>query len=59
MEICFPVSTEKQKEIVAALKGALAEIELIGSQIRLQRDLAKTLRDSLLNSAFTVTREVA
>ena len=59
MEIFFPVSSERQQEIVENLDKALAEIDLLRSQFRMQKDFAIALRNSLLSAAFPEVKEVA
>jgi type I restriction enzyme S subunit len=59
MEISFPVSPERQQEIVETLDRAFAEIDLLRSQFKMHKDLALALRNSLLNAAFTNVKEVA
>lgn len=46
-------SLERQQEIVERLESAFAEIELLKAQIRIEKDCAVALRQSLLISAFT------
>jgi restriction endonuclease S subunit len=46
-------SMEKQHEIVEKLDSAFTEIELLKTQIRVEKDHAVALRQSLLSSAFT------
>lgn len=59
MEIFFPASSERQQEIVENLDKALAEIDLLRSQFRMQKDFAVALRNSLLSAAFPEVKEVA
>lgn len=59
MEIFFPVSPERQQEIVETLDRAFAEIDLLHSQFKIQKDFAVELRNSLLSAAFTEAKEVA
>lgn len=58
LDIPFP-SLEKQQELVIKLDKAFNEIELLKTQIRIQKDYAAALRDSLLSSAFTQEEAVA
>ena len=57
-EIPLP-SLEKQREIVEKLDSAFAEIELMKAKIRLEKDNAVALRQSLLSNAFTQEEAVA
>jgi type I restriction enzyme S subunit len=59
MEIFFPVSLVRQQEIVETLDRAFAEIDLLRSQFKVQKDFAVALRNSLLSAAFTEAKEVA
>jgi restriction endonuclease S subunit len=59
MEISFPVSSERQREIVENLDKTLIEVDLLRSQIRMRKDFAIALRNSLLSAAFTDAKEVA
>jgi type I restriction enzyme S subunit len=52
-------SLEKQREIVEKLESAFAEIELLKAQIRIEKEYALALRQSLLSSAFTKEEAVA
>jgi len=53
MKISFPVSLEKQQEIVQKLDSAFVEIELIEQNLLERRTLISTLRQSILNNALT------
>jgi len=57
--VCIPKNLETQGEIVEKLDGAFLETELLRSQLKLQKDLAGALRQSLLSSAFNGMDEVA
>ena len=59
MEISFPISSERQQKIVETLDRVFAEIELLRSQFKMQRNFALALRNSLLNAAFPEANEVA
>lgn len=52
-------SLEEQQEIVEKLDRAFAEIELLKAQIKVGKDYANALRQSILNSAFTQEESVA
>lgn len=52
-------SLEKQRKIVEKLDSAFAEIDLLKAQIKIEKDYAAALRQSLLNSAFTQEASVA
>jgi type I restriction enzyme S subunit len=52
-------SLEKQGEVVGKLDSAFAEIELLKANIRLKKDYASALRQSLLSNAFTQEEVVA
>lgn len=52
-------SLERQQKIVERLENAFAEIELLKAQIRIKKDYAAALRQSLLSSAFTQEESVA
>lgn len=58
LPIKFP-SIEKQREIVVKLDIASAEIESLKAQIKVKKDSAAALRQSLLNSAFAQQESVA
>jgi type I restriction enzyme S subunit len=51
-EVRLP-TLEKQGEIVDKLDMAFAEIELLRTQIKVEKDQASALRQSLLNNAFS------
>ena len=50
---------KKQLEIVEKLDSAFAEVNLMKAKIKIEIDYATSLRQSLLNSAFTQEEEVA
>jgi len=52
-------SLEKQREIVKKLDSAFAEIDLLKAQIKIEKDYATALRQSLLSSAFTQEEAIA
>lgn len=52
-------SLPEQRKIVEKLDSVFAEIELLKAQIKIEQDHATALRQSLLNSAFTLEEEVA
>ena len=58
VELFLP-SLEKQREIVEKLDSAFAEIDLLKAQIKIEKDYATGLRQSLLSSAFTQEEAVA
>lgn len=58
IEIPLP-SLEMQCEIVEKLDSAFAEIELLKAQIKVKKNYAAALRQSLLSSAFTHDEVVA
>jgi type I restriction enzyme S subunit len=58
IEIPLP-SLEKQREIVEKLDSAFAEIDLLKAQIKIEKDYATGLRQSLLSSAFTQEDAIA
>ena len=59
-EIKVPiVSQSEQKAIVKTLNSAFAEIESLRGQLKIEKSLAITLRQSLLSSAFTQEEAVA
>jgi len=57
-EILLP-SLEEQKKIVDKLDSVFAEIRLLKVQIKVEKDYANALRQSLLSSAFTQEESVA
>ncbi|CAN2220364.1 HsdS Restriction endonuclease S subunits [Candidatus Nanopelagicaceae bacterium] len=52
-------SPEKQNKVVEKLDSAFTEIALMKSQIKVEKDYAVALRQSLLSSAFTQDEAVA
>jgi len=50
---------ENQREIVEKIDSAFKEIELLRSQLKIEKDKAMALRQSLLSSAFTQEESVA
>jgi type I restriction enzyme S subunit len=52
-------SLEKQAAIVEKIDKAFGEIELLKEQIKMEKDYASSLRQSLLNSAFAQQESVA
>ena len=54
-----PINLKEQQEIVQKLDDLLVKIELLKSQYKKEIDQASALRQSLLNSAFTLEEEVA
>jgi type I restriction enzyme S subunit len=50
---------ENQREIVEKIDSAFKEIELLRSQLKIEKDNAMALRQSLLSSAFTQEESVA
>jgi len=52
-------SLEKQSDVVNKLDNAFTEIESLKAQIRIEKDYAFALRQSLLSSAFTREEAVA
>jgi type I restriction enzyme S subunit len=59
MKVVYPISLEKQSEVVEKLDSAFAEIDLLKAQIRSKKDYTLTLRQSLLSGAFTQEEAVA
>ena len=55
----FLPSLVDQKRIVEKLDNTFSEIDLLKAQIRIKRDYAIALRQSLLSSAFSLEEEVA
>jgi restriction endonuclease S subunit len=58
-KVRIPKSLETQREIVEKLDGAFSEIELLRRQLKLQKDFAGALRQSLLSSSLKEEMEVA
>jgi restriction endonuclease S subunit len=52
-------SLEKQRDIVEKLDSSFAEIDLLKAQIKIKKDYATALRQSLLRSAFTQEEAIA
>ena len=52
-------SLEKQRDIVEKLDSAFAEIESLRAKLKIEKELAAALRQSLLSCAFTKEEEVA
>ena len=52
-------SLEKQRDIVEKLDSSFDEIDLLKAQIKIKKDYATALRQSLLSSAFTQEEAVA
>lgn len=58
LPIALPV-IENQRQIVEKLQATFAEIELLKAQIKIEKEYAVALRQSLLNSAFIQEEAVA
>ena len=58
-KVRIPKSLETQREIVEKLDGAFSEIELLRRHLKLQKDFAGALRQSLLSSSLKEEMEVA
>jgi len=58
LNIPFP-PLEKQQEIVEKLVSAFTEVDLLKAKIKVEKDYATALRQSLLSSAFAQEEEVA